>query len=274
MSGEMEDFFLHIPILVYHRIIADDGLGNASGNAVPVSMFERQMRYLHDHDYHSLSLVECLQSSRGAATRHKKIFAITFDDGFEDFSTLALPILRRYGFKATMFLVTDYLEDNNHSDNSTTASPLLDWKQVKRLSEEGVDFGSHTCSHPHLPRLSSELIYHELVESKKCLETELGCEIPFLAYPYGESNSEVCRIAMKAGYDAACGVITGKRGSFNLWRRPCGARDTLPAFAFRLTRWYDYILRFRGWIRDETTVGHYLRQAKHNWLSESNRRSK
>ena len=85
---------------------------------------------------------------------------------------------------------------------------LADLGTSRSLCEDGISFGSHTCTHPHLLSLSDEQVQHELTASKERLEARLGREIPFVAYPYGESSSEIRRMAMQRGYRAACGVIT------------------------------------------------------------------
>jgi peptidoglycan/xylan/chitin deacetylase (PgdA/CDA1 family) len=260
---------ISVPILVYHQITTDDSSKNLSGSAVPISQFERQMHYLHDQGYSCVSLMELLQSSRSKLSREKRSFVLTFDDGYEDFFTQAYPILHRYGFTATVFLVTDFVGERSLWEGGT-GIPLLSWDQVEALFEAGISFGSHSCTHPHLLRLSNEQIRHELTASKERLEAKLCQEVPLLGYPYGESSGEIQRMSMEVGYRAACGVITGERGRFNLWRVPCGPQDTFLTFTFKLTRWYSYSLRLRRWARENTSVGRFLREVKHRWYSRRN----
>jgi hypothetical protein len=87
----------------------------------------------------------------------------------------------------------------------------------------------------------------------------LGHDIELLAYPHGDSNSQVQRIAVSAGYRMAFGVARGKSGRFNIWRRLCRRNDSLVTFILKLTRWYCY----PGWLREETAVGQLLRRVKH-----------
>jgi len=262
-----ELFLASVPILVYHRIIVDDSPRDPSGFAMPVSQFERQMRYLHDRGYRCLSLTELLQLSRYELPQRDRAFVLTFDDGYEDFLTHAYPILRRYRFTATVFLITDWVRKESHR-RRTQDVPMLTWEQVRALHDEGISFGSHTCTHPHLPDLSSEEIWYELTASKQRLEAELGQEISVLAYPYGESNSEVRRLAVQADYEAACGVIVGKRDRFNLWRWPCRAHDTLLDFALKVSPCYHYLMRLRRWVREDVPMGQFLRRIKHSWLPQ------
>lgn len=249
------------PILLYHQITRAAPPKDPRRVAVSVSDFERQMRYLYDHGYRCLSLMELLRPSRNKQPRQKKTFALTFDDGYEDFFTQAYPILRRYGFTAAVLLVTDRVGEQNDWDGEA-GTPLLTWEQVEALHEDGISFGSHTCTHPRLTRLSNGQIWHELMASKERLEARLGQEIQLLAYPYGESNREIQRMAMAAGYTAACGVDRGSSGRFNLWRRLCYTDDSLLTFILKLTPWY----RYPGWLREETIVGQFLRVVKHRWF--------
>jgi peptidoglycan/xylan/chitin deacetylase (PgdA/CDA1 family) len=248
------------PILAYHQITAGDP-SKELGFAVSANQFERQMDYLYDHGYRCLSLMELLSFSGHKPPR--RAFVLTFDDGYKDFLTQAHPILQRYGFTATVFLVTDLVGEQSNWVGATN-TPLLTWEQVKTLHEAGISFGSHTCTHPRLLCLSDEQIWHELAASKECLEAKLGQEVPLLAYPYGESNDKSQRMAMQAGYKAACGVSVGKSSRFNLWRRQCDKDDNLKTFTFKLSRWYYYL----QWSRNETIVGQFLRKVKRRWFSD------
>ncbi len=254
------------PILVYHRIIQDNAPKDSPGNAVRVTQFERQMHYLHDHGYRCLSLSELLQPfGEKGIPRRTRALALTFDDGYGGFFTLAYPILRHYGFTATVFLVTDRIGEQSHWEGARGVH-LLTWEEIGVLHESGIHFGSHTCTHRHLALLSSEQIRHELTASKERLEARLGQEVPFLAYPYGESNPEIRNMARQAGYKAAFGVITGESGHYNLWRRPCGSRDTPLTFAFKLSHWCGYVIWLRRWLREATRMGQFLRRVKHGWF--------
>ncbi len=256
---EAHSFYLaRTPILVYHQVVADTML-TRSAYIMPVSQFERQMRYLRDSGYRCISLMEYLQSLSSGSFSQEKMFVLTFDDGYENFLTVAFPVLRRYGFTATVFLVADYIGGLNCWDEGMKV-PLLSRDQIKELCGAGISFGSHTSTHPHLPELSSEQARDELVRSKKLLEAALDQEISFLAYPYGESNSSIWKIASEAGYIGACGVITGKSGRYNLWRRPCESTNSLMFFDFKLKIWYSRYLSLLRWAREDTFVGQHLRK--------------
>jgi peptidoglycan/xylan/chitin deacetylase (PgdA/CDA1 family) len=232
-------------ILVYHRIVAEMPPKNASNLTVSVRLFERQMRYLSEHRYHGLSFNYLVQSSEDEPNHPRRRVLLTFDDGYESFLTQAYPILRRYGLAATVFLVTDYIGVRNG---------FLNWEQVKSLHRDGISFGSHTCTHPHLTQLSKTEVQHEFVSSKQVIEDRLGERIQLLAYPYTESNREIQQIASEAGYEAACGGDRGKTGRFNLLRTQCRSNDTHLGFMAKLMKWP----RYANWLREETALGRFV----------------
>ncbi|MGA7194587.1 MAG: polysaccharide deacetylase family protein [Anaerolineales bacterium] len=260
-------FPVNIPILAYHQIVDDKMLSNNhSAYSMPLSQFERQMQYLRDAGYRSITLMEFLHFRRLGLRAQEKMFVLTFDDGYENFLTTAYPILHQHEFTATVFLVAGCIGATNRWDKVMNA-PLLSRDQIRKLRDADISFGSHTNTHPHLPDLSSEQIRDELANSKKLLEHILDREIPFLAYPYGESSPRVWEIAMETGYLTGCGVVTGKSGRYNLWRRPCESTDSLLAFGFKLTSRYYQFLRLLRWAREDTVVGQRLRKVKQQRLS-------
>ena len=135
----------------------------------------------------------------------------------------------------------------------------MTWEQVKVLCHEGIDFGSHTCTHPRLTNVSDAQIERELVGSKKCLEAELGQEIQLLAYPHGASSFDIQEMARQSGYQAAYGIARGRQSRFNIWRRLCRKDDSLLSFVLKLTPWCDKL----GYLREETQAGQSLRRLKH-----------
>lgn len=254
-------FLTPLPILAYHQVIPAASLPEAGSFSVSVDQFERQMNYLFQQGYRCLSLTESLSLSAGSRLQPEKCFTVTFDDGYEDFFSQAFPILHRYGFTATVFLVTARVGTKSNWAGEH-GNPLLTWAQVETLHQAGISFGSHTHTHPVLPQLPRERIYEELAISKACLEAKLGQGISWLAYPYGESNPLVRSIAQAVGYKAACGVVSGKAGPFNLWRCECYKNDLLPTFIYKLSPRYRYLGQIRSWLRDETSLGQFLRRLK------------
>jgi peptidoglycan/xylan/chitin deacetylase (PgdA/CDA1 family) len=254
-------FIARVPILAYHQITNRALPPLSAPYAVRVAQFEQQMAYLHGQGYRCLSLEKLLTFANRPDLRLHKCFALTFDDGYRDFFTTAFPILKQYGFTATVFLVTERVGLASGWDGEA-GYPLLDWEQVLVLFAQGISFGSHTCTHPHLTALPPAALRHELVASRAQLETRLGCRGRWLAYPYGESNAAVRAAVQAAGYQAAFGMNTGAGDLFNVWRCECFACDTPRTFAAKLSRWYQHRVALRSWLSDQTLVGRSLVRVK------------
>jgi len=247
-----------VPIITYHQIVSDDRPSDPWHLTVSVRQFERQIRFLHEKDFHCISLAELLSPSQNGQPRRRKRAILTFDDGYENFLTVAYPILHRHGFTATVFLISDCV--GKRSDREfETGVPFLKWDQIKLLHKEGVSFGSHTCTHPDLPRISEGQVWHELVSSKERIEDQLGEQVRFFAYPHGHSNSKIQRLAKAAGYKLACGMSRGRSSRFNLWRTLRHTGESQARFMFDLTKWPYYARLFR----EQTVVGQFIRAAKH-----------
>lgn len=235
---------------------------------MPLDRFEQQMEYLHTNGYHCLSLPEIFDHSVDSFPREKCLFTLTFDDGFDDFFTWAYPVLHKYGFTATVFLVVDALNGCSNWDGDE-GSRMLTWECIRELGSNGISFGSHTCTHAHLPFLSEDDIWQEIYASRDTLEMKLGNECTLFAYPFGESTPKIRRLVRSAGYKAAFGVMTGRPGTYNWWRSECTPQDTPADFSFKLTWSHNFIQKTRGWLREETLVGRFLRKMKYRWLSRT-----
>lgn len=254
-------FLENTPILAYHSIT---GLGSPPSIdvlTVSASEFEQQMSYLHASGYRCMSLQAIIDAYKNGEIIPPKTFGLTFDDGYEDFARVALPIMQRFGFTATVFLVTEHVGGKSNWPGEA-GTPLLSWPEIRALTHEGITFGSHTCSHPRLPCIASKTIMEELTLSKQQIEDELGQEVQFLAYPYGHSSAEVREMAQEAGYTAAFGQKTGKSGPYNVWRRMAHTHESLPVFRLKLSRWHLY----PNWFRQESRLGEIVRKAKHTLL--------
>jgi peptidoglycan/xylan/chitin deacetylase (PgdA/CDA1 family) len=140
-----------------------------------------------------------------------KILHVTFDDAFRSVPD-ALPILERLGVPVTVFACTGYADGGRpllvpelRSDDPADLEGLatLTWDELRGLAERGVEIGSHTVSHPHLPQLADAELARELRDSRERIEAELARPCPFLAYPYGQNDERVGRAAREAGYEAA-----------------------------------------------------------------------
>jgi peptidoglycan/xylan/chitin deacetylase (PgdA/CDA1 family) len=206
-------------ILAYHSVSER----RRDGLAVRISDFKYQMAWLYHHGYRSLTLAEFMSRT---ITKGERIVIITFDDGYADNYALAFPVLKRYGFVATIFLVSDYVNTDRMFwwDVPKLTTPVnrtlyqsLTWDQVHEMAAYGIEFGSHTCTHPkQLTNLSTKQCWDEIARSREDLSAKLNRKIVSFCYPRGDLNAEVVRTVEKAGY--GCAVVTPTRAGIPLSR--------------------------------------------------------
>ena len=185
-----------LPILAYHRI------GEPKGDHVPTvtpESFERQLACLARQRVTVVSLEALVDSLREGNPLRGRRAVITFDDGYEDTSGVAATLLRRFGFCATVFV----------TPNEIGLPGFMTWDQVRSVAQDGMTVGSHTLHHAFLPLLSRDKIEHELVESKRIIEQQIGRPVNWLSYPVGGFTPEVQDVARAAGYRAACTTNRG-----------------------------------------------------------------
>lgn len=201
-----------LPILMYHRIApgGSDALGRYR---LAPERFADQLRSLRESGFRSVGFEELGRALRGRRPLPGRAVMLTFDDGCRDFLTDAWPLLRAHGFGATLFVVTDRVGGTNDWDAVYGERvELLDWDELRSLSRAGVEIGSHTATHPHLTALSIEEVAREAARSRAAIIRELGVEPAAIAYPYGDVDPGVRRIAGGVGY--GYGVTTeGRRAS-------------------------------------------------------------
>ncbi len=205
MSGEGMSPSGMMGILTYHSL--DD---SGSVLSTPPGRFAEQMRILSELGVRVVPLGQ-VRYELGSLRPPERLVAITFDDGFRSVYEHALPVLQRYGFPATVFLVTDYCGKTNAWPGQPLTAlrrPLLTWAQVREMSGAGITFGSHTRTHPDLRTLPPSGVEEELVLSKKIIEDAIGGPVDTFAYPYGAYNDTVRHLA-EEHFALACSTTLG-----------------------------------------------------------------
>jgi len=225
-----------IPILMYHMV--KDRLTERERKVhVSKKTFEKQIRAFAKRDFTAISLADIYNAFVTGDALPANPVVITFDDGYLDNFEIAFPILKTYGFTATIFLPTHLIDNKEHTIFNKHA--LMNWHEIKRMHGEGICFASHTATHPHLTTLNDEEILNELVTSKELVERYLGEKCDFMAYPYGDFDTKVRDMTGKAGYLAACSVMIGlnKQGDdlFSLKRIPIIDLDSPSRFLRKVT---------------------------------------
>ncbi len=184
-----------VPILTYHKISKN---GDNIYSVAP-ELFDRQMQYLAENDFTAISLSQLSDGLSGKIILPAKPIVITFDDGYEDNFTTAIPILEKYGLRAAVFIAV----------NKVGQTGYLSWEQIQSMQERSIDIGSHTLSHTALTTLSPTQWEQEIQNSKLELEQRLRKPVTFLAYPNGKFSPVMFDYIKRVGYEGAFSGVTG-----------------------------------------------------------------
>ena len=191
-------------VLMYHSVSHDDEVGSPSPFRVSRSTFARQLGHLRSR-YHARTLDE------GIVSTADDDVLLTFDDGYLDNYTVAFPLLQEFGLNAAIFVVADFQRRRNWWDDAlpTRNAPLLEPRHMREMATHGIEFGSHTLSHPVLSQLGDVALRNELADSKHAVEDIVGRPVHHLAYPYGYVDERTKDAVRAAGYKAAFAVNSG-----------------------------------------------------------------
>ena len=247
--ARLKEHASRIPILMYHSIsdVDDSNRHPYYRTVTTVAMFEQQIRFLHQNGYRVVSLPEAYKHTQDGKA-DEKLVSITFDDGFRDFYTRAFPVLSRYGYSATMFLPTAYIGE---ASREFKGSECLSWGEVRELRKAGVEFGSHTVTHPQLRSVSVDQMRDEVGRSKDEIEQKIGERIETFAYPFAfpETDAafvETLREALQESkYQIGVTTIIGRSessdGRFFMRRLPVNSDDDSRFFQAKLEGGYDWL---------------------------------
>lgn len=203
-----------ITILMYHKIGEPPPGSKLKKLWVSSDMFRQQMTYLQKNGYTPILFKDIYACWDKQTPLPKKPVLITFDDGYANNYELAAPILKNFGFPATLFVVVQTVGWDNkwHDPASETRIPMVSWAQLKEMKAAGWEIGSHTMNHPRLPKIELKNVSIEMEKSRAVITEFLGeCPDTF-AYPYGagEDDETIRNKAKEAGYRIAVGVHPGK----------------------------------------------------------------
>ena len=206
--GVYADRYQTIPILCYHRF----GSGNAK-MLMPPGNFAAQLDWLARNDYHVLRLSQLTDYLEGRQPLPRRSVVITIDDGYESVYRYAFPLLRKYGFPATLFVYTDFIG----------AREGLGWAQLQELAASGlIDIEAHSKTHRNLIERAAgedDERYRQDIEMearapRELLERRLGVKIRNYAYPYGDANETVLAALTRQQYQLAVTVNPGGNAFF------------------------------------------------------------
>lgn len=219
----------YIPILMYHYIRDVDPDEDELGYNLSISpeTFEDHLLWLRDNAYDTLRMDRLTACLHGEERCPQKAVALTFDDGYEDAATTALPLLKRHGFTATFYIVIDFVGKPGY----------MSWEQIKELHDSGMEIGSHTISHPDLTAREHAVAYEEITQSQSILEEQLGISVESFCYPIGNYNADIAEMVRNAGYTNAVTTYPGSSlaDMFELPRLRMLGGETVEAFEWYVT---------------------------------------
>jgi peptidoglycan/xylan/chitin deacetylase (PgdA/CDA1 family) len=189
-----------MPILMYHRVAPQGAEATRRWRLHPDD-FEAQLSHLREEGYQSLSFEQWRVASDRRQALPERSVMLTFDDGYADFPEYALPLLDRYGFRATMFIVTDLVGGSNVWDEDFAETiELMDWSAIVEVGTHGVEFGSHSAAHQPLIALSAEDLARDFCRSRESFHEHLGFAVRSVCYPFGLHDAGVAAIAGACGF--------------------------------------------------------------------------
>lgn len=215
----------NIPSFVYHRF----GDARFPSTNIDLDTFQKHLQYLKNNEIEVFTLGEAVELILGDEQLEKKTVVLTIDDGYDSFLKNGMPLLRQYGFRATLFVNTANVGNSGY----------INWQELRDLRAEGIEIGNHSHSHAHFVDVEAgnraETFRADLEKSQQIFLAHLGYIPSLYSYPYGEFTDAMAKIVMDEGFVAAAaqnsGVISKYSSLFALPRFPmAGAYAKLENF--------------------------------------------
>src|SRR5438067_91938 len=263
-----------VVILCYHGVTRSNHKVSSDpwDLTLDVEFFEAQLKFLHQH-YNVISLQSFLDAQRKKAPLSPYSVVLTFDDGPRNFYTLASPLLEKFSLPATVFVITDFIDEMSRQRNGSLAVKdwdpnddhlYLSWAEIRDLrKKQPIDCGSHSCTHPRLNLLRPRDAEQELLDSINVIKRNTKQKrIPF-SYPNGEASADLANLVKKSGY--TCGLTTAEGNNhwasnpFLFRRAVIESGDDLARFAARVANltsyWPAFRSRFRPFVKQVPAFG-------------------
>lgn len=198
-------------MLLYHRILPEGASPGRGGKAVPADRFREHLHLLDRWGFTPITFRDYQLILEGALTPPRKPIILTFDDGYEDTYSVAVPLLQQYGMRAVMFVLGGAGATRNAWDDGLGIPPaaLMNEQNILELHAMGFEIGSHSLTHPRLPMLPREQAWEEISRSRMRLEITLNDSVRAFAYPYGLLNETLKSMVASSGYAFACSAWSG-----------------------------------------------------------------
>jgi len=188
----------YIPILMYHYVrYVDPGLDSLGfGLSVTPEQFGAQLAWLRAAGYESVRMDAAAACIRGEGPCPARAVALTFDDGYADAYTAALPLLQQHGFVATFYIVSGFVGQPGY----------MGWQEIRALRDAGMEIGAHSLTHPDLTSLGLDAMRAQVGQSGAVIAAELGTPVRSFCYPGGRFSDTVAAVTREAGFTS--GVTT------------------------------------------------------------------
>lgn len=215
-----------VPVLMYHIVSTNPDPSNEY--QVSLTEFKKQMDYLKNNGYTTLSIDEYHNILNKTTSMPSKPVLLTFDDGTSDFYSNVYPILKQYAMKATSFVVTNWIDASNYMTTS----------QIKTIIANSIDVQNHTTTHQNLTGLTYNQKYKIINDANTKMKSIMGKPTTSFAYPYGEYDSDSISILKNLDYKTVFkgggGITTNTSDKYALPRIMISGKDTLPVFTRKL----------------------------------------
>ena len=226
-----------VPVLMYHHVGEPPPGADAIRGDLTVlpSQFEAQLAYLSEEGYQTIHLSDLIMYLQMGRRLPPKPIVITFDDGYRDVFTNAYPLLKKYGFVATFFIITQLADEGREG--------YLSWAEIKALHAEGMEIGSHTYTHPDLRGKPYDYVVWQVLGSKEAIEARTEEPVRVFSYPSGRYDQQVVEVLKSTSYWGAVAIGQGVHQSsdrtFELQRIRVRGSYSLRDFAYWLNYWLE-----------------------------------
>lgn len=226
-----------VPILLYHSIAPFE----VSGIWVSKMRFENQIRWLYRKGFKSIKPQDLFSNELP-----QKAVLITFDDAYDNLYEEGVPVLLKYGFSATIFVVSGYAGKKNTWDAGFSRRRHMNWERLEELSDLGFEICSHTHTHRDLTRLPMDEVKMEMELSKKTIQEMIGKPVEFLSYPFGRHTKTVRDCARDIGYSACFSSNSLIRDRWAIGRMSVTFMDTMKEYRVKLHPENEYFYKIEA----------------------------
>lgn len=237
-------------ILMYHSINKRDLREDVMGLAISPDAFYKHMKFLKEEGYSVIDLLDFVSRKNGINPPNEKTIVITFDDGYKSALTNALPVLKEFGFSATLFTNVYFIERKLPADLYYSHWEALDWDELRELKKQGLSIGAHGLTHRCLASLRTDEITKDVSESKRLIEKNINSQIQTFSYPHGSFDNRVMKILKNNDFTCSCssteGINTFNSDPFTLKRTEITGFDTdILKFRKKIEGCYDWLGKIR-----------------------------